>query len=98
MFKSTALAVVALCAAVIPARVHAQAAAPGIAVNVGAIRGRLADSASGAPIGTGSITVRRGTDTIVVAVVHPQADGAFRIDHLASGSYALSIRVLGFAP
>jgi ferric enterobactin receptor len=95
---SSLLAIVAFAAAVVPAHLRAQPSTASAVARIGVIRGRLADSASGAPIAIGSVTVRRTTDTAVVAVAHPQADGAFRIDGLAPGSYALNIRVLGFAP
>ncbi len=98
MTRPTLLAIVAFAAAVVPAHLRAQSSTARAVAGIGVIRGRLADSASGAPVAAGSITVRRTTDTAVVAVAHPQADGAFRIDGLAPGSYALNVRVLGFAP
>jgi ferric enterobactin receptor len=72
--------------------------APLLSQSTGVIRGRLADSASGAPIAVGTITLRRGTDAAVATVVRPKDDGSFRAEGLAPGSYTLSIRVLGFAP
>ena len=98
MSRSTAFAVALFAAAVIPARLHSQAATERATAGTGVIRGRLADSASSAPIATGTITVRRAADTVVIAVVHPQADGTFRADGLTAGSYTINTRVLGFAP
>ncbi|MDB4888371.1 MAG: TonB-dependent receptor, partial [Gemmatimonadetes bacterium] len=98
MTRPSLLAIVAFAAAVVPPQLHAQSSTARAGAGIGVIRGRLADSASGAPIATGSVTIRHTTDTAVVAVAHPQADGAFRIDGLAPGSYALNVRVLGFAP
>jgi ferric enterobactin receptor len=98
MSRPILLAAVALAAALAPARAHSQANTARTTAGTGVIRGRLADSASGAPIATGAITVRRAADTVVVAVVHPQADGSFRADGLAPGSFTLNVRALGFAP
>ena len=63
----------------------------------GEIRGRLIDSASHQPIGSGSVTVRRAGDSSFAGGTLPKPDGTFRVDGLAPGRYTLRVRVLGFA-
>ncbi|MEP6620213.1 MAG: hypothetical protein ABJE47_12900, partial [bacterium] len=50
---------------IVPTLVHAQtpAGARPLAAGIGEIRGKLADSASGQPVTSGSITVRRAGDS-----------------------------------
>ncbi len=63
----------------------------------GEIRGRLVDSASHQPIGSGSVTVRRAGDSSFAGGTLPKPDGTFRVDGLAPGRYSVRVRVLGFA-
>lgn len=69
----------------------------GAAGATGEIRGRLVDSASHQPIGSGSVTVRRVGDSTFAGGALPKPDGTFRVDGLAPGRYSLRVRVLGFA-
>lgn len=64
----------------------------------GEIRGRLVEAVSKAPITSGSITVRRGTDTAFVGGALPEADGSFRVTGLLPGRYAVRFKAIGFAP
>jgi ferric enterobactin receptor len=64
----------------------------------GEIRGRLTEASSGAPIGAGSITVRRASDTSFAGGALPDADGSFRVNGLAPGRYVVRFRAIGFAP
>ena len=94
-FKRAAL----LVAAIISARtVSAQAGAPGPAAPSGEIRGKLTEATSGAPIGAGSITVRRAADTSFAGGALPDPDGSFRVNGLAPGRYVVRFRAIGFAP
>ena len=96
-FRSTSLAA-ALTLASAAAPLVAQGPAPRLPSGIGVIRGRLADSASGAPIPAGSVTIQRSADAATAGVVRPKDDGTFRIEGLAPGAYTLNVRVLGFAP
>lgn len=70
-----------------------------IVTGIGEIHGKLADSASGRAISTGSITIRRaGPDTSFAGGALPKPDGSFRVDGLTAGRYTLRYRALGFAP
>lgn len=64
----------------------------------GEIRGRLVDSVTRHPIGTGSIAVRRAGDSTFLNGALPKEDGSFRVDGLRPGRYSLRIRAIGFAP
>ncbi|MBI3792310.1 MAG: TonB-dependent receptor [Gemmatimonadetes bacterium] len=64
----------------------------------GEIRGRLVGAGVPKPIGTGTVSVRRGSDTAVVARVPVHADGKFEVTGLAVGRYGIAVRALGFAP
>jgi ferric enterobactin receptor len=64
----------------------------------GQIEGRLADSATGATISTGSITIRRQRDTAFVGGTLPRPDGSFRVEGLPAGQYTLRFRAIGYAP
>ena len=79
---------------------QAPAGAPNraLASGPGEIRGRLVDSASHQPIGSGSVTVRRVGDSSFAGGTLPKADGTFRVDGLLPGRYTVRVRVLGFAP
>jgi outer membrane receptor protein involved in Fe transport len=80
-------------------RVVAQAAgAKRPAAGVGEIRGRLVDSASGRPVTTGSVAVRRAEDSTFASGALPKEDGSFRVDGLVAGRYTLRVRAIGFAP
>ena len=83
------------------ARANAQqtpAGSPTPPTGVGQIEGRLADSASGAAVASGSVTVRRQRDTSFVGGALPKSDGTFRVDGLAPGQYTLRFRAIGYAP
>ncbi len=64
----------------------------------GEIRGRLVEASSGAPVGAGSITVRRSADTSFVGGALPNPDGSFRVNGVAPGHYTVRFRAIGFAP
>lgn len=68
------------------------------AAGIGSIVGKLADSTSGHPVGSGSVAVRRTGETAFLSGALPQADGSFRIEGLAPGKYTVRVRVIGFAP
>ncbi|MEO5816873.1 MAG: TonB-dependent receptor [Gemmatimonadaceae bacterium] len=95
--------VVSVSAILLSLAAHAAAAQAPVSPNralasgPGEIRGRLVDSASHQPVGSGSITVRRAGDTTFAGGTLPKADGTFRVDGLAPGRYTVRIRVLGFA-
>jgi len=72
--------------------------APPVATGVGEIRGRLTDSTSGQAVVSGSVTIRRQSDTSFVGGTLPKPDGTFRVDGLPPGRYTLRFRSLGFAP
>jgi ferric enterobactin receptor len=78
-FSLSAVSVPTLLAQDTPAAPRAPAAGPG------EIRGRITEIGSGRSITSGSITVRRGRDSVFV-------------DGLAPGHYSIRIRALGFAP
>src|SRR5260221_8539890 len=90
------LATAAMCAGTVDAQ--APAAAPRSAGGgVGEIHGRLADSTSGRAVTSGSVTLRRASDTAFAGGALPQEDGSFHIDGVAPGTYTLRIRALGVA-
>ncbi len=90
------LATAAMCAGTVDAQ--APAAAPRSAGGgVGEIHGRLADSTSGRAVTSGSVTLRRASDTAFAGGALPKEDGSFHIDGVAPGTYTLRIRALGFA-
>ncbi len=62
----------------------------------GDISGTVTDSASGTSIEGVTVSVIRGT--AVVALVTTDAFGRFRLHSLASGSYTITTRMLGFKP
>lgn len=70
---------------------------PTVPAGPGEIRGKLVDSASGRPIGNGSVTVRRSTDSTFAGGSLVREDGSFRVEGLSLGDYVVRIRVLGFA-
>ena len=73
-------------------------AAQQVAARAGEIRGRVVETASGRGLATGSVTVRRATDTSVVGGAQLGPDGSFQIDGLPAGRYTVRVRALGFAP
>src|SRR5262245_33685668 len=79
---------------------HAQArpAAPPPTGGPGEIRGKLADSLTRRPIGSGSITIRRTRDTSFAGGGLVRDDGSFKVDGLNPGAYQVRIRTIGFAP
>ena len=68
-----------------------------ITAGIGEIHGTITDSASGRPVTTGSVTVRRAGDSSFAGGSLPRADGTFRVDGLMAGRYTLRIRALGFS-
>jgi ferric enterobactin receptor len=68
------------------------------ATDAGGIRGRIVAIGSGQAIATGSISLRRGTDTSFVIVAAADSDGSFHVTGLEPGRYAIRVRALGFAP
>ncbi|MFL5562780.1 MAG: TonB-dependent receptor domain-containing protein [Gemmatimonadaceae bacterium] len=90
----------ALCAALVTAgsSLAAQVAVPAMPAPAGEIRGRLVETASGAPVNAGSITVRRSADTSFAGGALPNPDGSFRVNGLAAGHYTVRFRAIGFAP
>src|SRR5690242_11879484 len=87
-----------LVAAIICAPTLGAQAAPPASAPSGEIRGKLTEASSGAPIGAGSITVRRAADTSFAGGALPEADGSFRVNGLAPGRYVVRFRAIGFAP
>jgi hypothetical protein len=78
---------------------HAQTAAPARTDSRDALRGRILDSRSRAPITTATIEASLATGTGGVAArAHAGADGTFRLQGLEAGSYRIRVRALGFAP
>lgn len=75
---------------------------PGMAARAlagpGEIRGKLSELGSPQPITSGSITVRRTSDTAFAGGALPKSDGTFVVDGLLPGRYTVRIRALGFAP
>ena len=71
-------------------------AAPG-ARAAGEIRGKLVVT-GGAPVTSGSITVLRGAQNTFVGGALPRPDGSFVVDGLQPGTYAVRVRVMGYAP
>ena len=66
--------------------------------DAGEIRGRIVAVGTGQAITTGSISVRRATDTSVVVGALADSDGSFHVIGIEPGRYAIRIRALGFAP
>lgn len=82
---------------------HAQTSAPGSTPTRspaagGEIRGRLTAIGSGHPIASGSVAVRRSSETAFAGGTLPKADGSFVVDGLAPGTYTVRVRSLGYAP
>ncbi|HEV2148717.1 MAG TPA: TonB-dependent receptor [Longimicrobiaceae bacterium] len=63
----------------------------------GSIRGVVADSAGGAPVASASVAVMSTADSSLVGGALTAADGAFRVEGLAPGSYYLRISHLSHA-
>src|ERR1700680_1458475 len=68
------------------------------ATDKGEIRGRIVAVGTGQAITTGSISVRRASDTSFVVGAAADSDGAFHVTGLEPGRYTLRVRALGFAP
>ena len=68
------------------------------AVGVGEILGHLVDSASGRPVTSGSVAVRRAEDSTFASGALPKDNGSFHVDGLLPGRYTLRVRAIGFAP
>ena len=69
------------------------AAAPPALAQDGAVVGRVVDAATAEPLAGVAVAVE-GT----AAGAATDADGAFRIDRLATGAYTVTARALGYAP
>lgn len=89
---SLALCCVRSAAAQTPPAARAPMAGPG------EIRGRLVDTTTGRAVTSGSVAVRRGTDSAFVSGALPKEDGSFRVDGLRPGTYTLRVRAIGYAP
>lgn len=90
-------ALVCVLGAVVPAASPAQQpAAPAAAA--GELVGKLVEAGTGRAVTSGSVTVRRASDTAFAGGALPRADGTFRVDGLAPGRYTLRVRALGYAP
>lgn len=77
-----------------PAQIPPAGRAP---AGLGEILGKLADSASGRAVTSGSVTVRRAGDSTFAGGALPKPDGSFRVDGLIPGRYTLRVRAIGFA-
>lgn len=62
----------------------------------GEILGKLADSTTGRPVTSGSVTVRRAGDSTFASGALPKEDGSFHVDGLAPGRYTLRVRAIGY--
>ncbi|MGH9693624.1 MAG: carboxypeptidase-like regulatory domain-containing protein, partial [Bryobacteraceae bacterium] len=68
------------------------------ATNAGEIRGRIVALGTAQGIATGSISVRRASDSSVVSGANAESDGSFHIAGLKPGRYSIRVRAVGFAP
>jgi outer membrane receptor protein involved in Fe transport len=68
------------------------------ATDKGEIRGRIVAIGTGQAITSGSISVRRATDTSFVVGAAADSGGSFHVTGLEPGRYAIRVRALGFAP
>jgi len=85
--------------AVAPRRLAAQTRPAGPAPAApGEIHGRVIESTTQRPLGTGSITVVSAASAKFAGGALPNADGSFKVDGLLPGKYTVRIRALGFAP
>jgi ferric enterobactin receptor len=66
--------------------------------SAGEIRGRIVAIGTEQGIATGSISVRRATDTTFVVGAMADSAGSFHVTGLEPGRYAIRVRALGFAP
>lgn len=64
----------------------------------GEVSGRLVEAGSGRAVASGSVTVRRASDTAFAGGALPRPDGSFRVDGLLPGRYTVRVRALGHAP
>jgi ferric enterobactin receptor len=94
--RHTIAALLALLISAAPAMAQTPAVPNRAAGGVGEILGRLVDSASGRPVASGSVAVRRAQDSAFASGALPRADGSFRVDGLAPGRYTLRVRAIGF--
>jgi hypothetical protein len=65
--------------------------------DLGEIRGRIVAIGTGQAVTTGSISVRRTTDTSFVVGALADSDGSFHVVGIEPGRYAIRVRALGFA-
>ena len=85
----------------LPSAIRAQSTADSTkraATEGGEIRGRIVANGTGQGIPTGSISVRRATDTSFVMGVSAESNGSFHVTGLEPGRYAIRVRAVGFAP
>jgi ferric enterobactin receptor len=94
--RNTAL----LCALLVALPVYAPAQQPAAARPAagGEIVGKLVEAGTAVAITSGSVTVRRASDTAFAGGALPRADGSFRVDGLVPGRYTVRVRALGHAP
>lgn len=64
----------------------------------GEIHGRIVATGSGAPVTVGSVAVLRASDSTIVGGALPDSVGEFHIRRLATGTYVVRVRIIGFAP
>jgi ferric enterobactin receptor len=84
--------------AAIPTLGQAQQPAAARPAASGEVTGKLVEAGTAQAITSGSVTVRRATDTAFVGGALPRPDGSFRVEGLAPGRYTLRVRALGHAP
>ena len=97
--RSTILACIILwSAAAIPSHAQQPTAAARAVGAPGEIIGKLVEAGSGRALTSGSITVRRASDTAFAGGALPRPDGSFRVDGLLPGRYTVRVRALGHAP
>lgn len=80
------------------AQQNGQPARPTVAHGAGEIHGRIVTTGTGAPVTVGSVAVLRASDSTIVGGTPPDTAGAFYIRRLATGTYIVRVRVIGFAP
>ena len=72
--------------------------APGALAQTGALTGRVADAENGLALPTASVVLWRttGADSAFVGGASAGMDGAFRVASLAAGTYAVTVRFVGY--
>lgn len=98
MLRAVVPSALALLCAIGTAGAQVRGAMPPQTAGSAEIHGRLIDSTSGQPVGSGSVAVRRAGDSAFVSGALPKEDGSFRVDGLRPGRYTLRVRAIGYAP